>query len=59
MHRRIGFVISVCGMGFALLPLARVLPQPDFVVCAVGVGFIILGVFVAIESLARRIDRNP
>jgi len=53
MNRRIGFVISVCGMAFLLLPLARVLPPPDFLVCAVGVGFIVLGTFVAIESIAR------
>ena len=53
MIRRIGFIISVCGMGFVLLPLTRVLPQPDFFVCTIGVAFIIVGVFVAIESLAK------
>lgn len=58
MHRRIGFVISACGMAFVLLPLARVLPAPDFVVCTIGMGFIIVGVFVAIESLAKRIDQK-
>lgn len=58
MHRRSGFIISVCGMGLAILPLATVLRQPDFVTAAVGFGLMVLGVFVAIEAVARQSARR-
>ena len=54
MHRRFGFVVSICGMVFVLLPLSTVLRQPDFVMCTIGVGFIVIGTFFAIESVARK-----
>ena len=58
MHRRIGFIVSMCGMAFVLMPLATTLPQPDFVVCSVGFGFVIVGIFFAIESVARQKDKK-
>jgi len=58
MHRRFGFLISVCGMMFAVMPLATVLRRPDFVTLTVGSGLFLLGVFVAIESVARKNDQK-
>ncbi len=58
MHRRLGFVLSVAGLALAILPLATVLRQPDFVTAAVGAGLMLLGIFVAIESVARQLERR-
>ena len=55
--RRLGFVISVCGMAFALMPLSTVLDTPDFAVATVGLALLVLGIFVAIESVAKRAGR--
>ena len=54
MLRRFGFVTSLCGLAFVVVPMMRVLPQPDFVTFAVGAGLLLVGVFVAIESAARK-----
>ncbi len=53
MHRRIGFVVSICGMAFVMTPLSKVLDQPDFVTAVIGFAFVLIGVFFAIETLAR------
>lgn len=53
MHRRIGFIVSICGMVFVMLPLGGVLGKADFVTAAIGFAFVIIGIFFAIESLAR------
>lgn len=54
MHKRLGFVVSLCGMVFVLLPLAPLLRQPDFVVCTIGFAFVILGIFFALGTGARK-----
>ena len=54
MHRRIGFIVSVCGMVFVLLPLITVLEREDFVVCAIGFAFLVIGIFFAIETIAKK-----
>ncbi len=54
MLRRFGFVTSMCGLAFVIMPMIRVLPRPDFVTFAVGAGLLVLGIFVAIESAARQ-----
>ena len=59
MQRRTGFIVSVIGLGFLLLPLSRVLPTTDFLVCAVGAGFVLIGIFFAIESVAKRVSQKP
>ena len=56
--RRIGFVVSACGMAFAVMPLATVLRGPDFTVALVGFALLLLGVFVAIESVSKRVERR-
>lgn len=53
MHRRIGFIVSICGMVFVMLPLGGVLGKADFVTAVIGFAFVIIGIFFAIESLAR------
>ena len=53
MHRRVGFVVSVCGMAFIVMSLALSLQQPEFVMAAIGFGLLVIGVFFAIESVAR------
>ena len=58
MHRRLGFIVSMCGMVFVLLPLATTLQYRDLVVCSVGFGFVLMGVFFAIESVARQKDKK-
>lgn len=57
MQKRLGFILSVCGLVGIVLPLARVLAQPDFVVCVVGFSFLLLGIFFTIESVAKRQGR--
>ncbi|MBI3456712.1 MAG: hypothetical protein HY002_13120 [Candidatus Rokubacteria bacterium] len=59
MQRRIGFIVSISGVAFLLLPLSTLLPSPDFLVCAIGAAFIVIGVFFAIESVAKRLDQKP
>ena len=54
MHRWLGFIVSACGMAFVLVPLGTILQKPDFVICSVGFAFVIVGVFFAIESVARQ-----
>lgn len=58
MHRRIGFVLSLCGIAFTSMAMTTVLRQPDFVVFVVGLGFTIVGIFFAIESVARKKDQR-
>jgi lipopolysaccharide export LptBFGC system permease protein LptF len=53
MHRRIGFIITACGMAFIVVPLGTVLRRPDFVVSVVGFGMFMLGLFFAIEAVAH------
>ena len=53
MNRRIGFIVSVCGMAFVLVPFVQVLEQADFVACTVGFALVLVGIFFAIESVAR------
>ena len=54
MHRRLGFILSVCGMTFAVTPLSVVLPKPDFIICLSGFVFSLLGIFFTIEEVAKR-----
>ena len=58
MHWRIGFIISVCGMVSFVLPLAGVLSHQDFLAASGGFAFVLLGIFIAIESLARHKERK-
>ena len=55
MERRLGFVIGGVGIMFVLLPLAKVLQTPDFVTVVGGFVFLLLGIFFAIESVAKHI----
>lgn len=57
MHRRLGFVLSLCGMMFAVIPLSMILPKPDFILCLSGFVFTLLGIFFTIEEVARRLPR--
>ena len=57
MHRRLGFVLSLCGMMFAVIPLSMILPKPDFILCLSGFVFSLLGIFFTIEEVARRQPR--
>ena len=54
MHRRLGFILSLCGMTFAVMSLSVVLPNPDFIVCLSGFVFSLLGIFFAIEEVAKK-----
>lgn len=54
MHRRLGFVVSLCGMAFVLLPLSRLMERPDFVTATLGFALVIIGVFFALESVAKK-----
>ncbi len=54
MARRLGFVVSLCGMAFVLLPLSRLMERPDFVISTIGFTITILGIFFALESLAKK-----
>jgi len=54
MHRRLGFILSGCGMLFVALPMARILPQQDFVVFVVGLAFTLLGIYFSIESVSKK-----
>ncbi len=54
MHRRLGFILSLCGMMFAVMPLSVVLPKPDFIVCLSGFVFSLLGIFFTIEAVAKK-----
>ena len=54
MHRRLGFILSLSGMTFAVIPLATILPKPDFIVCLAGFVFSLLGIFFTIESVAKQ-----
>jgi len=40
-------------MAFTMTPLSRVLNQTDFIISVIGFAFVLIGVFFAIESLAR------
>ncbi len=53
MHRRMGFVISACGMAFVLLSMTAVLPEREFVMFTVGSAFTLLGIFFSVEAAAR------
>jgi hypothetical protein len=53
MHRRLGFVLSLIGMSFAVMPLAAILPKPDFIMLLGGLTFLLLGIFFTIETLVR------
>jgi hypothetical protein len=54
MQRRFGFLVSLCGIAFAVVPLSRVLPKPDFIACMAGFVFTLLGIFFTIESVAKQ-----
>ncbi len=54
MHRRLGFVVSLIGMVFVVLPFATLLDQADFVMMTIGMAFVVVGAFFAIESVARQ-----
>lgn len=58
MHKRVAFVISVCGMMFVVLPMLTVLRQPDFVTFAIGAGLLLVGIFAAIEAASKPRDRQ-
>ncbi len=53
MFRRLCFWLSVLGMVLVVLAFAAELPGRNFVSLSIGVGAIILGVFGAIESIAK------
>ena len=53
MHRRLGFVLSLIGVTFAVMPLATILAKPDFIMVLAGLIFLLLGVFFTIETLVR------
>ena len=55
MDRRLGFVISGIGIMFVLLPLGKLFQTPDFVTVVGGFVFLIVGIFFAIESIAKHI----
>ena len=57
MLRKLGLVFSACGLPFAVMPLARVLSQRDFIVSVIGFGFVLLGIFFSIEALARSLKK--
>ena len=40
-------------MAFIVMSLALSLQQPEFVMAAIGFGLLVIGVFFAIESVAR------
>ena len=54
MLRRFGFLLSICGLMFGVVPMMKVLEQPDFVTFAIGAGFTLLGIFVGIESVDKQ-----
>ena len=56
--RRLAFVVSICGMVLALLPLATVLDRPSFRTAAAGFGLVIVGIFVSIEFVAKQAKRR-
>ena len=56
--RRLAFVVSICGMALALLPLTTVLDRPGFMTAAAGFGLVIVGIFVAIEFVAKQAKRR-
>lgn len=58
MQRRMGFVLSICGMMFVVMPMATVLRQPDFVVFTIGSAFVLLGIFFAMESVAKGVSKK-
>ena len=53
LHRRVYVVLSACGMMFHLPPLASVLDRQEFIVCSLGLGLILVGIYSAIESVAQ------
>lgn len=52
LHRKVYLGLTAFGMMVFLIPLVNVLSRQDFVICAVGLGFIVIGIFLAIESIA-------
>ena len=54
LHRKVYMGLTVFGMIVFLMPLVNVLTRQDFVVSAVGLGFIVVGIFTAIESVAPK-----
>ena len=54
MLRRLAFLVTLCGVALVLFPMVTVLEQKDFVSCAVGLGLILIGLFAAIESVAKK-----
>jgi hypothetical protein len=48
-----GFALSVVGVAFAVMPLSRVLPKPDFIMSLAGYALLLLGIFFTIEMLAK------
>jgi lipopolysaccharide export LptBFGC system permease protein LptF len=58
MHRRIGFVIAACGMAFIAVPLSNVFNRADFLMSLLGLAFVIVGTFFAIESVAKQTSQR-
>ena len=54
LHRKVYLGLTLFGMIVFLTPLVNVLSRQDFIVCAVGLGFIVIGVFSAMESTASK-----
>ncbi|MCI0559971.1 MAG: hypothetical protein MN733_15890 [Nitrososphaera sp.] len=54
MQKRLGFVLSIVGLAFIVMPLARVMQQPEFVMSVAGFGFFLLGIYLAIESVEKK-----
>jgi uncharacterized membrane protein HdeD (DUF308 family) len=54
LHRKVYLGLSLFGLVMILLPMLNVLSQQDFVVVTVGFGLLLVGIFSAIESVAKR-----
>lgn len=54
MLKRFGFVTSMCGLAFMVMPMSRVLPRPDFITFLIGAALVILGIFAAVEAAGRQ-----
>jgi hypothetical protein len=54
MNRRFGFLLSACGLAFAVVPISMIMSKPDFIMCLAGFVFMLLGIFFTIESVAKQ-----
>ena len=53
MLRKWGLVLSACGTPFAVMPMASVLVQRDFILMVIGFGLVLVGIFFSIEAVAQ------